>query len=169
MKIIVACNLNYAIGLNNDLLYHITEDMRYFKELTIGKGNNAVIMGRKTYESLPNGKLVDRVNYVITRNKDLNTDDVILSDSLDKLLEDGIEDMYDDVWIIGGESIYDLALKTEKVTDIYMTKVLDLKDGDKLFPIDEMRKRNYDLVGSSYKFDLQSNLPIKFLHFIKPE
>ena len=68
MKIIVACDLNNAIGKNNKLLYKLADDMAYFKKMTTGNGNNAVVMGRKTFESLPK-PLRNRDNYVLTHDK----------------------------------------------------------------------------------------------------
>ena len=66
LKMIVAVDVNNGIGANNQLLCRIKEDMEMFKKITIGNGNNAVVMGRKTFESLPNGPLLTRDNYVIT-------------------------------------------------------------------------------------------------------
>ena len=66
ISIIVAVTRNNAIGTNGDLLYHISADLKHFKEITMG---HPIIMGRKTFESFPNGPLPGRRNIVITRNE----------------------------------------------------------------------------------------------------
>ena len=70
MNLIVACGLHKEIGKGNDLIWHIKDDMRLFKELTLGK---TVVMGRKTLESLPNGKPLKNRNNIIFRNMSKHT------------------------------------------------------------------------------------------------
>ena len=67
LSIIACVGKNLELGKNNNLIFHIKEDMKYFKDVTL---NHIVVMGRKTYESLP-GLLKDRKNVVITRNKEM--------------------------------------------------------------------------------------------------
>ena len=74
MNIIVAVGRNYGIGLNNDLIYSIPEDKKYFRSMTLGK---VIVMGRKTLESMPNGKpLPKRRNVVLSRNPEYSAEDV---------------------------------------------------------------------------------------------
>jgi dihydrofolate reductase len=107
-ELIFASDKNGVIGNNNTMPWHIPEDLQHFRQLTI---NNIVIMGRKTFESLPNGPLKDRINIVITKNPSsyTNTDSTIFAD---------MENVFDilkkpnntnkKVFIIGGSEIYKL-------------------------------------------------------------
>ena len=124
MNLIVATDKNWGIGKNNDLLFHIPKDMKFFRETTTGK---TVIMGRKTLESFPNKKpLPNRRNIVLTRNKDY-------------VLE-GAEVIYDiselnveaDAFVIGGSEIYKLLLPLCHTA--YITKVDADGGADKFFP-----------------------------------
>lgn len=72
LNAIAAVDKNYGIGYKNELLIHIPNDLKHFKEITL---NNIVVMGRKTYESLPNGALPDRLNIVITSSPNHATTD----------------------------------------------------------------------------------------------
>lgn len=86
MKIIVAVDLNWGIGCDGKLLQHIPEDMKFFKEKTIG---NVVVMGRETFESLP-GKnpLKDRVNIVLSRDRSFKDDRLIICNSIEDTLKE---------------------------------------------------------------------------------
>lgn len=106
MNLIVACSLDCAIGNKGDLLCHVPEDMKRFKELTTG---NVIIMGRKTLESLPGKKpLPNRDNIVLTADKNYHVDGVDVVHSETELF-DLLDKKYKDRehWIIGGASIYD--------------------------------------------------------------
>ena len=121
VNIIVAISKNNGIGKNNALLWNIKEDMAKFKRLTTGNKNNAIIMGRKTYESLNNvNGLANRDNLILSKSLTINktnstnstnsTNIVKTFDSLQSL-EDFVKSKnYDEVWIIGGEQIYKLFL-----------------------------------------------------------
>ncbi len=100
INIIVAATLDGAIGLRGDMLYYIRPDLQRFKALTTG---HTVIMGRKTFESLPKGALPNRRNIVITRQTDFRAPGAELAHSLQEALNmAGGEEIF----IIGGESIY---------------------------------------------------------------
>ena len=104
MNLIVAVDKNWAIGYNNDLLVSIPADKKFFRMETIGK---AIIMGRKTLESFPNGQpLKDRKNIVITRKKDYNAIDVTVVHSIEVALEAVKDFKSEDVYVIGGGEIY---------------------------------------------------------------
>ncbi|MDE6276878.1 MAG: dihydrofolate reductase, partial [Muribaculaceae bacterium] len=106
ISIIVAIDRGGAIGRSGDLLYHIREDLRHFKALTVG---NTVVMGRKTFESLPKGALPDRRNIVVTRNAQFSAPDIETAPSLEKALEMAA-DGPGETFIIGGGKIYARAL-----------------------------------------------------------
>lgn len=103
MKLIVAVDSNWGIGLRNALLVHIPSDMKFFRSETMGK---TIIMGRKTLESFPQGQpLKNRVNIVITRNPSYKVKDAVVVHSVEEAIEESRK--YDgDVFVIGGESIY---------------------------------------------------------------
>lgn len=105
ISIIVAIAQNGAIGYKGDLIYHLSADLRRFKELTTG---NTVIMGRKTYESLPKGALPNRRNIVLTRQKELSFPDTEIYSSLDEALSHCSPN--EKVYILGGAQVYTQAL-----------------------------------------------------------
>lgn len=128
MKAIVAVSSDWGIGYKNKLLFHIPEDMKRFKELTI---HNVVIMGRKTFESLPNqNPLKDRTNIVITSSSKEFGKDVITT-TFENLQD--ILGMYQskNCFVIGGESVYLQLL--DRCDIIYVTKIFKSVEYDKKF------------------------------------
>ena len=128
LSIIVAISDNNVIGKDNKLLWHIPEDMKRFKRLTTG---HVIIMGRKTFESLPN-ILPNRKHIVLTRDTSykVNNENVEIVNDID-----GIEKYINDKeehFVIGGAIIYSQLLK--KSNKIYMTKVHKVYEGDAYFP-----------------------------------
>ena len=104
MKCIVAVDQNWAIGKNNKLLVSIPADMKFFRETTAG---GVVILGRKTLETFPGGKpLKNRINIVITKNKDYNVEGATVVHSIDEALKVAEAYNSDGVYVIGGDSIY---------------------------------------------------------------
>ena len=125
-SIIVAVAENDAIGYDNHLLWHISEDLKRFKNLTIG---HHIIMGRKTYDSI--GKpLPGRVNVIISRQENLKIEGCIVVKSLEESFEFAKNDS--EVFIIGGGEIYKQALPI--VDKIYLTRVHAGFAGDTFFP-----------------------------------
>lgn len=124
MNIIVNVSENWAIGKGNSLLFHISGDMKFFKSHTVG---NTVVMGRKTLESLPGARpLPNRQNIVLTRNADFEpviSDNLKIMHSIDEFLVSIDVDNSDDIYVIGGESIYATLLPYCKRA--YVTKVMD--------------------------------------------
>ena len=126
LSIIVAASENNVIGKDNQLLWHLPDDLRHFKRTTRG---HHVIAGRKTFES--QGKpLPERTNIIITRNPEYKAEGCLMVDSLDKALDLARGD--DEPFIIGGEQIYRLALP--RVDRIYLTRVHAELEGDTFFP-----------------------------------
>lgn len=105
ISIIVALASDGAIGRRGDLLYHVSADLRRFKALTTG---NTVVMGRKTFESLPKGALPDRRNIVISRDSAYRAAGADTYTSLDEAIASCAPD--DKVFILGGAQIYRLAM-----------------------------------------------------------
>lgn len=129
---IVAMSENRVIGINNKLPWYLPNDLKYFKQVTMGK---PILMGRKTFESI--GKpLPGRANIVITRNKEWMAEGVKVSHSLDQAFEvaEAISEIdgQEELMIIGGDQIYKSCL--ECVDRIYLTQVHAQVEGDAWFP-----------------------------------
>ena len=108
MKMIVAVDKNWGIGKNNDLLVSIPADMKMFRTETSGK---VVVMGRKTLESFPGGlPLKNRTNIVLSGNPDYQVKGAIVVHSLQELLEEIKKYPKDQVYCIGGDSVYKMLL-----------------------------------------------------------
>jgi dihydrofolate reductase len=104
MQCIVAVDKNWAIGYQNKLLVSIPADMRFFRDETTGK---VVIMGRKTLETFPGGQpLKNRTNIVITRDPEFKVKDAIVVHSVEEALEITKKYRTDDIYVIGGDSVY---------------------------------------------------------------
>lgn len=126
VSIIVAIAQNGTIGDKNSLLWHIKEDMRFFRTTTSG---HAVVMGRKTFESLGSKPLPKRTNIVITR-QDVEFEGALTAHSLEEAIR--LAEGDDEIFIIGGAQIYAEALK---VADrMYITHVERSYEGDTSFP-----------------------------------
>ncbi|MBQ6117439.1 MAG: dihydrofolate reductase [Oscillospiraceae bacterium] len=126
MQAIVNVSENWGIGRDNRLLFPLKADLRRFKELTMG---HAVVMGRKTLESLPGKKgLPGRRNLVLTRDPDFAAPDVeVVHTPLQAVFATGTED-----FCIGGESVYRLFLPA--CDRVFVTKVLAAAEADAFFP-----------------------------------
>ena len=126
MNAIVAISENSGIGKDNGLLFHISADLKRFKELTSG---HTVIMGRKTLQSLPGGRgLPNRRNIVITRDIDFTAERAEIVHSVDEALALAEEDAF----VIGGASIYQAMLPY--CNKVYLTKVYADAEADVFFP-----------------------------------
>ena len=135
MKAILAADKNWGIGYNNHLLVSIPSDMKFFRQTTTGK---VVVMGRKTLETFPNGMpLKNRTNIVLTGNQNYQVKDAIVVHSEDELMEELKKYDTDDVYVIGGESVYRMMLPY--CDTAYVTKIDRAFQADTFFPnLDEM-------------------------------
>lgn len=137
-KIIACINQKRVLGKEGKLLYHINSDIANFARMT--SFNGVVIMGRKTYESLPNEEpLKDRINIIITSNEDYGVDpkheNVFIVHSVKDAVELCEAFFYDkEVFVIGGESIYREFMSGDLVDEMRLTIVNDDADGDVFFP-----------------------------------
>lgn len=143
ISIIAAICKNNAIGKNNDLIYHIPEDLERFKKLTINKN---IIMGRKTFESLPS-VLPQRRHIIITTNKayTVPSKDVIIQNDISEIIRKSmISD--EEYFVIGGESIYKAFLPY--ASRLYLTRIdKEASDADAFFP--EVNLSNYKNIYTS--------------------
>ena len=135
MNLIVNADKNWGIGKNNELLVQIPNDMKMFRSTTIG---NVVVMGRKTLESFPNGKPLPKMtNIVLTKNKNYAAKGAIVVHSKEELLEELKKYPEEDIFVIGGESIYRMLLPY--CTTAYVTRTDYAYDADTYFPnLDEL-------------------------------
>lgn len=135
MKMIVAVDKNWGIGKNNDLLVSIPADMKMFRTETSGK---VVVMGRKTLESFPGGQpLKNRTNIVLSGNPDYQVKGAIVVHSLPELLEEIKKYPKDQVYCIGGDSVYKMLLPYCDTAQV--TKIDFAYEADRYFPnLDEM-------------------------------
>ena len=131
MKLIVAVDKEWNIGNKGDLLFYIPDDLKFFRSQTIEK---VCVMGRKTLESFPNSKpLKNRVNIVLSRNTDMEVEGAIFVKDTDELAELLKNYNSDDVYVIGGETVYTLLLPLCDTAIItHIDAVAD--EADKKFP-----------------------------------
>lgn len=135
MNAIAAVDANWAIGNKNRLLTSIPADMKFFREKTMG---HVVVMGRKTLESFPNGlPLKNRVNIVLTANRSYKVKDAIIVHTKEELLEELKKYDSNELYVIGGESIYEMLIPY--CDTAYITKIDHAYAADTYFPnLDQM-------------------------------
>ncbi|KPL14668.1 MAG: diacylglycerol kinase [Bacteroides sp. SM23_62] len=127
ISIIVAIAENNAIGKNNDLLWHIPEDLKRFKQITSG---HKIIMGKRTYESLPNRPLKNRTNIVISDIPGDHYDGCVMAYSIQEAMDHCAQD--EECFIIGGGMVYRQFLPL--ADKLYITRVHKSFDADVFFP-----------------------------------
>ena len=158
---IVAIGDDFEIGFNGDLIWHIKEDLKRFKSLTMG---HPVIMGRKTRESLPKA-LPGRTNIVITRNQDYTAPDSLIAHSLEEAIEIAKKaEGSDKIFIIGGGQIYEEAfplLDSLEITHVYDSPY----DVDTFFP--EVKMDDWELTEKTDMFETPDGLRYDFESFTR--
>ena len=160
LSIIVATAQNRAIGYKNKLLYWLPDDLKRFKSLTTG---HTIIMGRKTFESLPKGALPNRRNIVLSKQASFQAQDTEVFHSLEDALKHC--QTTEEVFIIGGESIYREAL--DKSDRIYLTLIEDTpQEADAYFP--EITDKDWQLVSSvEHPADEKHQFTFRFQDYTK--
>jgi dihydrofolate reductase len=155
--LVVACDLNRGIGIHNRLPWRIREDMKHFSSITSGSYRkpesgtngahpNAVIMGRKTWESIPDKSrpLPNRFNIVVTGQSNYAVPSgVVKCKSLDEALQSAANEQCADLFVIGGARIYEEAMAHPDCRRLYVTEILDSFECDVFFP---MYKERFKLV-----------------------
>ena len=162
VAIIVIVDQNNGIGKDGDLLCHLPNDLKHFKKITTG---HTIIMGRKTYESLPKGALPNRINIVITSDNADNYPGCIVARSVDKAIL--LTKDKEKVFIIGGGKIYSSTLHL--ANKLYLTRIHHkFKDADTFFP--EIDFNNWELIEEEkHKADDKHLYDYSFTTFIKKE
>ena len=157
ISLVVAVAKNRAIGKDGHLLCHLPEDMRHFREVTLGK---PVIMGRKTWESLPEAfrPLPGRHNIVVSRNAAYQAEGATVATSLEEALAQAGN--ADQVSIIGGADIFRLALPIADILD--MTEIEADFDADTFFP--EFRQEDWQEISRKTQ-QSQSGLTFSFVEY----
>ena len=159
ISIIVAIARNGAIGYKGDLIYHLSADLKRFKALTTG---HTVIMGRKTFESLPKGALPNRRNIVLTRQQGASCPGAEVYSSIEEALSHCAPD--EKVYVIGGAQIYTQALSIAQELEITLVHDSPAK-ADTFFP-DYNSDGSWELTGSEdHEPDEKNPYPYTFLTF----
>lgn len=153
MQLIVAVDQNWAIGNGNKLLVRIPEDQKFFRETTMG---NVVVLGRKTLAEFPNGlPLKGRKNIILSRNQDFTVKDAVVVHSEEELFEELKKYDSDQIFVIGGESIYHMLY--EYCDTAHVTKIEYSYQADRYFPNLD-KEDSWKLTGDSDEhtyFDLE--------------
>lgn len=142
ITLIAATSENNALGKDNQLIWHLSEDLKRFKRLTQG---HAVVMGRKTFESLPKA-LPNRKNIILTRNKEFQAEGAWVAHTIEEALN--LTDGDEQPFVIGGGEIYSLLLPF--ADKIELTRVHDTFEADTFFP--EINLQNWDLIEEEKHF-----------------
>ena len=159
MNIIVAADNNWAIGNKNELLIRIPNDQKHFREETLGK---VVVLGRKTLQTFPQGlPLQGRTNIILSKNKNYKVKDAIVVHSTEELLAQLQQYNEEDVYIIGGESVYRELLPYCNV--VHVTKIDHAYEADSYFPNLDADE-NWEITADS---DEQTyfDIPYQFLRY----
>ena len=146
ISLIAAVGKNQELGKNGGLVFHIPEDMRYFKDTTMG---HKVVMGRKTWESLP-GKLPGRENMVVSSGE-VEGADVVVKDLEEFLRENALTP--EEIFVIGGGQVYKAALPYAQ--NLYLTEVdAEVADADTWFPDFDKTKYTKEVIKEGRNDDL---------------
>ncbi len=129
ISIIVAASENNVIGRENDIPWHLPDDLKHFRRKTEG---HPIIMGRKTFESLPNGALPKRMNIVVTRDGTYKAEGAQVASSIEEAIMYAKQNETEEIFIIGGGEIYKHAMPLANY--LYLTRVHAWIKGDKFFP-----------------------------------
>lgn len=162
-SIIVAKSSNHVIGVSatNRIPWHLPADLRHFKSKTLG---HYIIMGRRTFESLPNGLLLNRHHIVLTQDPGYKPCGVIIAFSLEQAFEIAKAAQETEVFIIGGSQVYQQALHL--VDKIYLTQIHALIKGDVYFPILDPSQWQ-EIQRQDHVADDENIYPYSFIEIIK--
>tara|TARA_Y100001935_G_C17250588_1_gene480760 strand:- start:6 stop:554 length:549 start_codon:yes stop_codon:yes gene_type:complete len=170
INIIVAICKNNGIGLNNKLPWYYSSDLKKFKTLTTGNNKNAIVMGKNTYQSL-NKNLLNRDNLILSKSliidKKIDTNIFKSFYNLDSLLKFIKTKNYENIWIIGGNQIYELFLNKNLVDKIYLTYIDKLYDCDVFFP--KINFNNFKLIKNNIQYndnEFLQNLDLYYNHYL---
>ena len=165
VSVIVAVAENNVIGKDNDLIWHLPKDMKYFKEKTLG---HHIITGRKNYISIPEKyrPLSQRTNIVLTRQDNFNEEGIVLARSLEEAISIAKNNGEEEIFVIGGGQIYKECMEKDLADKLYITKVHHSFDGDTWFP--EVDNSKWHLVSEdAHQADEKNKYPFTFTIYQK--
>lgn len=139
VSIIVAVAENGVIGKDNDLVWHLPDDMKFFKKTTT---DHHILTGRKNYLSIPPKfrPLKNRTNMLLTRNENFKAPGCLLFNDLSAAIDNAKQTDEDELFIIGGGSVFNQALEQNLVDKLYVTEVHQSFKGDVFFPEIDLKK-----------------------------
>ena len=167
VALIVAMDSERGIGKNNDLMWNLPADMKFFKESTCGQ---IFVMGRKKYDSIPERfrPLRNRENVVLTRNTDFKAEGCLVFHSLETCLDHYKNETERTVFIIGGGEIYRQALALNCVDELFITHVAKTYGADTFFP--EFNESNWSVTTlSSHEIDEKHEAAFEIKQYSKKE
>lgn len=133
ISLIAAMSKNRVIGINNDLPWHLPDDMKYFMETT---RDHVVVMGRKNFDSLPPkfSPLPNRTNVILTRKKDYSVENCTVFNDIEDAFSFGVKRAEKELFVIGGGQIYQMAI--DRADIIYLTEIdAEIASGEVFFPV----------------------------------
>mgnify|MGYP001283150027 FL=1 len=133
-NIIVAVDNKNGIGYDNTIPWYEPDDLKHFSKTTKGDFNNAIIMGSKTWESLPVKPLKNRDNLILSRKNHSNGDGFYHFKNIKDVIEYCKSKKYDEVWVVGGSEIYKLFLDNNLIDNIYLSRVSKEYECNIFFP-----------------------------------
>ena len=157
VKLIVAFCKNKGIGKNNKLPWHYSEDLKHFSTLTKGSYNNMILMGRKTWESLPSKPLPNRFNAILSNHLTIDNEKTQTFSSIQDAITFFHEKSFQDLWIIGGYQIYKTVLDMDIVDELHISYINENYDCDTYFP---------DINTKKYRIYLKNNISEKIQYHI---
>ncbi|MDR1437117.1 MAG: dihydrofolate reductase [Candidatus Symbiothrix sp.] len=160
ISLIAASGKNNEIGKGNELLCRLPADMKHFREITSG---HAVVMGRKTFESLPGGALPKRRNIVVSRQKGWKAEGTEVFPSLDYAFIRLMDEK--EVFVIGGAQVYEQVLPV--ANKLYLTKIhADFPEADAFFPVVDFREWK-ELSRETFPADEKNRYSFSFVEYVK--
>ncbi len=152
VSIIAAIGKNRELGKDNDLIWHLPKDMKFFTETTLG---HFVIMGRRNYDSIPTKyrPLKERTNVIVTRQEGFKAEKCVVVNSVEEGIALAKMEGDSECFVIGGGQIYDYALKQNLVDRIYLTHIDESFDADTFFTVFDSSKWTQKTIMSFQKDD----------------
>lgn len=160
MKAILSADLNWGIGCSGKLLQRVPEDMKFFMQITMGK---IVVMGRETFDSMPGMQpLKGRTNIVLSKSERFDDGRLIVCHSLNELFHQLERYLSEDIFVIGGESVYTQLLPY--CSEVYVTRFEKVFEADRHFPnLDAME--NWKLVSESAQ-NIYKDMGFRYLKYV---
>jgi len=162
-SIVVAASKNWVIGRNNDLIWQLPRDLRFFMQLTMGM---PILMGRKTFESLGCKPLKGRHHIIISRSFEFSHEQVSVFSKIEQGIEWARNGGYKELFITGGGTIYEYCLNNDLIDKVFLTTVQEDFEGDTFFK--GFNKNDWRLISSAhYAQDEKNAHAMTFQQFVR--